>query len=372
MFIIKTIGDRMPLYNLEQYHSEDTNTLDLSDIIPEKLFLNGRFVEFTAELNAYLSRMPDITQLTISSSLLKEIIGIDFNSPNAPITSQPQAQDSTGCVISPLLLNNVSKLKIKGNERTLNSDIWYCMGRSFYYFLTNNPQLKVIDCRNDTLSESSTIGYPKNNPNEEEPFLTLIHSGKQSQDFYYADDLLFPCAIHNGLLEYYYKMNKRALIFYYEWTHLQTGEIVQGLPTVKKSTENEVLWTGLKADEAFSHQGVDIPKIDLPNLIATAPEQLTIIETWRREMSTVLQASFFMGVASRLFDQARNKANLCFTAIILAGLIAVNMPTNIVIAASIGIVSGIGFYALGRNSILPTRENAMQPYNSVLGSYRIG
>ena len=222
------------------------------------------------------------------------------------------------------------------------------------------------------LSESSTIGYPKNNPNEEEPFLTLIHSGKQSQDFSYANDLLFPCAIHNGLLEYYYKMNKRALIFYYEWTHLQTGEIVQGLPTVKKSTENEVLWTGLKADEAFSHQGVDIPKIDLPNLIATAPEQLTIIETWRREMSTVLQASFFMGVASRLFDQARNKANLCFTAIILAGLIAVNMPTNIVIAASIGIVSGIGFYALGRNSILPTRENAMQPYNSVLGSYRIG
>ena len=362
----------MPIYGLAQYVSEDGSTLDLFDIIPEKLFLNGSFVEFTAELNAYLLSMPGITQLTISSSLLKEIIGIDFNSPNAPITSQPQAQDSTGCVISPLLLNNVSKLKIKGNERTLNSDIWYCMGRSFYYFLTNNPQLKVIDCRNDMLSESSTIGYPKNNPNEEEPFLTLIHSGKQSQDFSYANDLLFPCAIHNGLLEYYYKMNKRALIFYYEWTHLQTGEIVQGLPTVKKSTENEVLWTGLKADEAFSHQGVDIPKIDLPNLIATAPEQLTIIETWRREMSTVLQASFFMGVASRLFDQARNKANLCFTAIILAGLIAVNMPTNIVIAASIGIVSGIGFYALGRNSILPTRENAMQPYNSVLGSYRIG
>jgi len=89
-------------------------------------------------------------------------------------------------------------------------------------------------------------------------------------------------------------------------------------------------------------------------------------------MHTVFQASFFMGVASRLFEQARNKANLCFIAIILAGLIAVNMPTNIVIAASIGIVSGIGFYALGRNSILPTRENAMQPYNSVLGSYRIG
>ncbi len=372
MFIIKTIGNRMPLYNLEQYHSEDTNTLDLSDIIPEKLFLNGRFVEFTAELNAYLSRMPDITQLTISSSLLKEIIGIDFNSPNAPITSQPQAQDSTGCVISPLLLNNVSKLKIKGNERNLNSDIWYCMGRSFYYFLTNNPQLKVIDCRNDMLSESSTIGYPKNNPNEEEPFLTLIHSGKQSQDFSYANDLLFPCAIHNGLLEYYYKMTKRDLAFYYEWTHLKEGKIVQGLPAVKNSTKNERLWRGLNHDQAFSHNGVDIPKIDLPNLIATAPEQLTFIETWRREMNTVLQASFFMGVASRLFDQARNKANLCFTAIILAGLIAVNMPTNVVIAASIGIVSAIGFYALGRNSILPTRENAMQPYNSLLGSYRIG
>ncbi len=362
----------MPIYGLEQYVSEDTQILDLSEIIPEKLFLNGSFVEFTAELNAYLSGMPGITQLTISSSLLKEIIGIDFNFRSVPITSQPQAQDSTGCVISPLFLNNVSKLKIKGNERTLNSNIWDCMGRSFYYFLTNNPQLKEIDCRNDMLSEISTIGYPKNNPNEEELFLTLIHSGKQSQDFSYANDLLFPRAIHYGLLEHYYKMNKRALIFYYQWTHLPTGGIVQGLPTVKKSTENELLWTRLKADKPFIHNGVDIPKIDLPNLIATPPEQLTIIETWRREMSIVLQASFFMGVASRLFDQARNKANLCFTAIILAGLIAVNMPTNIVIAASIGIVSGIGFYALGRNSILPTRENAMQPYNSVLGSYRIG
>ena len=167
-------------------------------------------------------------------------------------------------------------------------------------------------------------------------------------------------------------MTKRDLVFYYEWTHLKEGMVVQGLPAVKNSTTNEQLWRGLTHDQAFSHNGVDIPKIDLPNLIATAPEQLTIIETWRREMSIVLQASFFMGVASRLFDQARNKANLCFTAIILAGLIAVNMPTTIVIAASIGIVSGIGFYALGRNSILPTRENAMQPYNSVLGSYRIG
>jgi len=69
----------MSIYGLDQYLSDDTQILDLSEIIPEKLFLNGNFVTFTAELNAYLSGMQSITQLTISSSLLEEIIGTDFN-----------------------------------------------------------------------------------------------------------------------------------------------------------------------------------------------------------------------------------------------------------------------------------------------------
>ncbi len=354
----------MSIYGLAQYFSGDTQILDLSEIIPEKLFLNGNFVTFTAELNAYLSGMPSITQLTISSSLLEEIIGIDFNCSGVPITSQPQAKDSTGCVTIPLFLHNVSKLKIKGNSTILT-----CMGGSFCRFLKNNPNLIQIDCRDDMLLESYNIVYPNNNLNENKLLLTLIHSGKPALD----NNFVFPGAIHNVLLEHYYKMARRDRVFYYQWTNLKKGGVVQRLlPEVDNPPTHEQCWIGLTHDQAFIHNGVNIPKIHLPNLIAPPPEQLTFPETWRCEMHTVFQASFFMGVASRLFEQARNKANLCFIAIILAGLIAVNMPTNIVIAASIGIVSGIGFYALGRNSILPTRENAMQPYNSVLGSYRIG
>lgn len=122
-------------------------------------------------------------------------------------------------------------------------------------------------------------------------------------------------------------------------------------------------WVGLKATTPLLHKNISIPKFELPDLSQTSQRPVT---------NEVLQASSFMNMTSRLLDRARNPLNLCCISIILAWLVTISLPTSITIAAGIGLVSGIGFYALGRHSILPTRENAMQPCDSFLGSYRIG
>lgn len=350
----------MSIYNFQQYLSQDSHTLDLSDIITDKLLLNATFFfTFTAELNNYLALNSNITQLIIKPSLLREIIGIDTNAPYTPIASEPEATDSMGHAIMPFIMNNISKLTIKNGADANNINGLDMFGRSFYFFLQKNPQLNEIDCRSDSFSYSSTIIYPSNQSNQSTPFLTLIYSGCYPQDFYSS----IPNGIHRGILEYYYRMTRRELAVYYEWVSLKGNNTVKGLNhSTRRPSADEKSWIGLKASDPLIHRNVSIPKIELLDPLLK-PQQ---------ETNTRLQASFIMDLARRLLDEFRKPINLCFISIIIAGLIAINLPTNVAISAGIGIVSAIGFYALGRHSILPTRENAMQPYNSILGSYRIG
>lgn len=364
-------GKKMSLYNLEQYLTDSGKTLDLSDIITRKLLLNGRYFEFAGELNQYIADHPRITQLIIKSSLLQELIGIDSTHCSQALSEESKAVDSTGCPVMPVKMGNIRKLKIKAEQDIASLAHWYSFGRSFFFFLRNNRQLQEIDCRNDTLTEMATIDYPSRDPSQNKVILKLRYSGKYSDDTSCIKDLLFPCGIHLGLLQYYYGMTIREIAIYYEWLNLKEEDaVVKGmLPSSRRVTGVEDSWVGLKAKDPLMFNQVSIPKIDLPH---PAPimqqEPLTRLQTIR----AVFQPTFLIELASTLFKEARQPKNLCIISILVSSLITISLPVNVTLAASIGVVSAIGFYAVGRHSILPTRENAMQPYDSILGPYRIG
>lgn len=351
----------MPVYNLEQYITND-NVLDLSDIITKKLLLNSSsFTLFNQELNDFLLKHPLIHQLTINPSLLTELIGKNSDT----------LRESTI-----LTMPHIRKLKIKATKDLFNYNN-YCTSlykKMFYNFLHSNPQLKEIDCRDDSIEDCSTITYPNRDMHRTESFLTLLHSGNQSQDTFLTDDLFCPHSIHLGLLEHYYGMSPREIAFYFEWNNLQGEATVKGLPAIPRSTEAEKAMVGLKATDPLMYRGISIPRIELPNLqVPPTREQEACLTTMAAEIPKLLQPSFIIKLANTLFDQARNPDNLCLLSIAVAGLIAVSLSANIVLATSIGVVSGIGFYSLGRHSILPTRANAMQDYISVLSdSFRKG
>lgn len=350
----------MPTYNLEQYIVNDV-ILDLCDIIPDKLLLNSSsFTLFKQELNDFLLTHPNTNQLEIKPSLLIQLADTD---------SRPST------TIFPLQLPHIVKLKIKATNDLIKFKPYsaYAFGQAFYKLLSNNPQLKEIDCRDDTIQNSSTIVYPDRDSSKNDAILTLHYSGEYSHDTFHADDLFSTNAIHVGLLEYYYEMSPRERIFYFEWNDLKDGVTVQGLPPVSRSSQNERTWVGLKSTDPLILNNVSIPRIELPpSSLPPRREQATYFSTMTATTRILLQPSFIIALANQLFDQARNPAHLCSLSLALAGLMTALLPTNIVLAASLGVVSGLGFYALGRHSILPTRENAMQDYASVLGSYTRG